>query len=108
MRAAVPDSTIRRCAMPRNLRALPDPVPSSPAHDGAISRAAATGRRELLVALRDSIAARLDEGVPPRDMASLSLRLVNITDEIAALDARENGDDVGTAAAAPDAAWPAS
>ncbi|UNX54093.1 hypothetical protein MF406_14245 [Georgenia sp. TF02-10] len=88
----------------RNLRALPAPEPPG----GAISKAAASSRRDLLVALRDSIAARLDEGVPPRDMASLSLRLVNIVDEIAALDAEENGDDVGSAAGTPDAAWPAS
>jgi len=92
----------------RSLRAVPDPEPTHTAPDGVIGRAAATGRRELLVALRDSIAARLDEGVPPRDMASLSLRLVNIADEIAALDAEENGDDVGSAAAIPDSVWPAS
>ena len=89
------------------LRAVSNPEPS-PTYDGTISAAAATGRRELLVALRDSIASRLDEGVPPRDMASLSLRLVNLADEIDALDAKENGDDVGAAAATPDAAWPAS
>lgn len=91
-----------------NLRALPTPEPVSDVPEGTIGRAAASGRRELLVALRDAIAARLDEGVPPRDMASLSLRLVNLTDELAALDAKENGDNVGSAAATPDAAWPAS
>ncbi|QCB95251.1 hypothetical protein E5225_06845 [Cellulomonas shaoxiangyii] len=73
-----------------------------------MSRAAASSRRDLLVALRDKIAEQLDAGVPPRDMASLSLRLVNLADEIAALDAEENGDDIGSAAATPDAAWPAS
>lgn len=91
-----------------NLRAVPDPAPTPPRADGSIISAAAIGRRELLVALRDKIAARLDEGVPPRDLASLSLRLVNLVDEIAALDAKENGDDVGTAAGTPDAVWPAS
>jgi len=89
-----------------NLRAVRDPEPR--ASSGTIGTAAAEGRRELLVALRDKIAAQLDEGVPPRDLASLSLRLVNLVDEIAALDAKENGDDVGTAAETPDAAWPAS
>ncbi len=95
----------------RGLRAVPDPEPKpDPAReDGrAITSAAATGRRELLVALRDKIAGQIDEGVPPRDLASLSLRLIALADEIAALDAEENGDDVGTAAATPDAAWPAS
>lgn len=93
--------------MARSLRAVPDP-PTSPTSDGTILSAAAIGRRELLVALRDEIAGRLDDGVPPRDLASLSLRLVNLADEIAALDAKENGDDVGNAAGTPDAVWPAS
>lgn len=88
-------------------REVPTPPPSEQP-GGAIARAAASSRRDLLVALRDSIATKLDEGVPPRDMASLSLRLVNLADEIAALDAEASGDDVGSAAATPDAAWPAS
>ena len=90
-----------------NLRAVRDPDPVRPS-DGSIISAAAIGRRELLVALRDKVAGQIDEGVPPRDLASLSLRLVNLADEIAALDAKENGDNVGTAAGTPDAAWPAS
>lgn len=90
-----------------NLRAVRDPEPAR-ASSGTIATAAAEGRRELLVALRDEIAGRLDDGVPPRDLASLSLRLVNLADEIAALDAKENGDDVGNAAGTPDAVWPAS
>lgn len=90
-----------------NLRAVRDPEPAR-ALSGTIGTAAAAGRRELLVALRDTIAYQLDEGVAARDLASLSLRLVNLVDEIAALDAKENGDDVGTAAGTPDAAWPAS
>ncbi|WP_208012581.1 hypothetical protein [Cellulomonas shaoxiangyii] len=95
--------------MAARLRAVPDPEPTpTPEVGGAISRAAASSRRDLLVALRDKIAEQLDAGVPPRDMASLSLRLVNLADEIAALDAEENGDDIGSAAATPDAAWPAS
>lgn len=92
----------------RNLRAVPDPPTSRAVPDGSIISAAAIGRRELLVALRDKVAGQIDEGVPPRDLASLSLRLVNLADEIAALDAKENGDNVGTAAGTPDAAWPAS
>ena len=96
--------------MGARLRAVSDsesnPVPPSEV-GGAITRAAALSRRDLLVALRNTIAAQLDAGVPPRDMASLSLRLVNIADEIAALDVEENGDNIGSAAATPDAAWPA-
>ena len=95
--------------MAARLRAVPDAEPpTAPEPVGSITRAAASSRRDLLVALRDSIAKQLDAGVPPRDMASLSLRLVNIADEIAALDAEENGDNIGSAAATPDAAWPAS
>lgn len=97
--------------MAARLRAVPNPEPESvpqPEAGGAIARAAASSRRDLLVALRNSIAAQLDAGVPPRDMASLSLRLVHIADEIAALDVEENGDTIGSAAATPDAAWPAS
>lgn len=74
-----------------------------------ISDAAASGtERDLLVAMRDKIAADLDEGVPPRDLASLTKRLMEITREIKAIDAAENGDEVGDAAATPDEAWPAT
>lgn len=90
-----------------SLRAVPDPDPI-PDATGSITLAAAAGRRDLLAALRDKIAGQIDEGVPPRDLASLSLRLIALADEIAALDAKEDGDDVGSAAAIPDAAWPAS
>lgn len=65
-------------------------------------------RRDLLVAMRDLVARDLDEGVPARDLASLTKRLLEITKEIEAIDAAANGDDVGKAAAAPDAAWPAA
>ncbi|RSX53015.1 hypothetical protein [Bifidobacterium samirii] len=46
--------------------------------------------RRLLVALRNQIAAAIDEGVPPRDLASLSKRLVDINNEIRALDERDS------------------
>jgi hypothetical protein len=59
-------------------------------------------RRELLVALRDRIAADIDEGVAARDLASLSLRLLAITAELEELAAAEEGDDVADAASAPD------
>ena len=69
-------------------------------------KAAASGsRRELLEALRDKIAGEIDEGVPARDLASLSMRLLTITEQIAAIDAEESADDVGDAAATPDEKW---
>src|SRR5690554_6627900 len=73
----------------------------------SIKTAAGGTRRDLLVALRDKIAGELDEGVPARDLASLSLRLVNLSEQIAEIDAAEEGDDVGDAAATPDEPWPA-
>jgi len=52
--------------------------------------------------MRDRIANDLDEGVPARDLASLTKRLMEITREIATIDAEEKGDAVGHAAATPD------
>lgn len=69
--------------------------------------AADSSRRDLLVALRDQIAAAIDEGVPPRDLASLSLRLLAIAREVEEIDAALEGDDVGNAADTPDEPWPA-
>ena len=71
----------------------------------SIADAARGSSRELLEALRDRIAADLDEGVPARDLASLSKRLMDIRKEIEALDAEEEGDDIGDAAATPDEPW---
>lgn len=74
-----------------------------------IAEAAAKGsERDLLVAMRDQIATELDNGVPPRDLASLTKRLMEITREIKAIDASENGDDVGNAADTADEPWPAA
>lgn len=70
---------------------------------GSIASAASCGtRRDLLVAMRDRIAADLDEGVPARDLASLSKRLLEITKEIESIDAASSGDRVGKAAHTPD------
>ena len=52
---------------------------------------------ELLAALRDAIAEAIDAGVPARDLASLSRRLMEIRKEIAALDALEEKDGGGAA-----------
>lgn len=71
----------------------------------SVKGAASGSRRDLLVALRDKIASEIDEGVPARDLASLSMRLLTITEQIAEIDAAESGDDVGDAAATPDERW---
>lgn len=72
-----------------------------------VADAARHGRRALLEALRDQIANAIDDGVPARDLASLSRRLLEIERDLAALVADEEGDDIAEAAATPDAPWPA-
>lgn len=67
-----------------------------------VSVAARGSRRELLVALRDNISGAIDEGVPARDLASLSLRLVKIAGELEELDAAAKETRVAVAAATPD------
>lgn len=72
----------------------------------SIAEAASNGSRyDLLAAMRDRIALELDEGVPARDLASLTRRLLEITKEIEAIDAEASGDDIGRAAAQPDEPW---
>lgn len=74
----------------------------------ATVKAAAEGgsRRELLVALRARIAADIDnKNTPPRDLAALSRRLLEIARDIEALDAAERSDDIGDAASTPDEEW---
>lgn len=95
--------------MPRALRVAETPEQAPPRTPQTVSDAASNGSRmDLLAAMRDLIAADLDKGVPARDLASLTKRLLEITKEIEAIHAATSGDDVGAAAATPDAAWPAS
>ena len=86
-------------ARPTPLRAV------APAPSGAVKAAAGASRIDLLRALRDDIAGRIDEGVPARDLASLSKRLLDISAELEDLEVAADGDDVSTAAATPDEAW---
>ena len=69
----------------------------------AVTEAARLGRRELLVALRDKIAGELDSGVPARELASLSRRLVDIADQLEFLDVAADG--IAAAARTPDEMW---
>lgn len=100
--------------MAAQLRAVADQPggkPKAPARrrTPSIGTAAKSGdRRRLLAALRDAIARELDAGVPPRDLAALSKRIVDISNEIAEIDAEVEGDDVAHAAATPDEVWPVS
>lgn len=72
----------------KKLRAV---APDEKAPPKTITEAASKGtHRELLVAMRDRIAKTVeDEKCPPRDLASLTLRLAKIAEEIKALDHRE-------------------
>jgi len=68
-----------------------------------VESAASVGRRELLEALRDKIAAELDSGVPARELASLSRRLVDISEALELVDMAADG--ITAAALTPDEAW---
>ena len=70
-----------------------------------IASAAQAGRVEMLRALRDNIAEQLDDGVPPRDLASLSRRLIDIDAELRGAEAQTGGDPIAEAAATPPQAW---
>lgn len=69
-----------------------------------VSEAARSGsERDLLVAMRDRIAdAITDPDCPRRELASLTLRLSNITRELAVLDSAAGADDLGEAMGTPD------
>lgn len=77
-----------------SLRAV---APDEKAPPKSVTDAARSGtHRELLVAMRDRIAKTVeDPKCPPRDLASLSLRLTQIAKDIEALDLieREGGGD---------------
>lgn len=80
----------------------------APARRKSITEAAETGTvREQLIALRSRVAATVeDPSCPPRDLAALSRRLMELTKEIEAIEAREaeEADEVG---ATPDDEWEA-
>jgi hypothetical protein len=87
----------------RNLRAVTATDIPEPRY--TITEAAEKGTlRQQMVALRERIAVTVeDPDCPPRDLASLSRRLLEITKEIEAIDARSREDDDGEAA--PDEQW---
>lgn len=69
-----------------------------------VAEAAQGGSRlDLLVALRDRIAVAVaDPDCPKRDLSSLSLRLVQLTEEIESAKASAGEDDLGAAISTPD------
>ena len=95
-------------AVKKEASVVPIASKRKPAGPPSIREAAAGTERGLLVALRDKIAADLDDGVPARDLASLSKRLMEIQRDIKSIDAESEGDDVGEAAATPDESFSTS
>lgn len=97
-----------RKASPLRVVAQDDPGPARKTAMTVKAAADSGQRRELLVALRARIATDIDNpNTPPRDLAALSRRLLEIAKEIESLDADARGDDVGRAADTPDEAWTA-
>lgn len=70
----------------------------------SVASASEKDERSLLVALQGVIAQQIDEGVPPRDLASLSRRLIEIRREIATIDAQKEKDGGGVVDT-PDDEW---
>lgn len=63
--------------------------------------------KDQLIALRERVAKTVDDpNCPPRDLAALSRRLIEIGREIAAIEAQE-AEDAGGAETTPDAEWEA-
>lgn len=75
----------------------------------SVQQAAATGdHRALLVAMRERIARTVsDPDCPPRDLASLTRRLQDISKEIEALDLRAKEEGADAADVAEDEEWSA-
>ena len=75
----------------------------------SVEKAAATGNhRSLLVAMRERIARTVsDPDCPPRDLASLTRRLQDISKEIEALDLRAKEEGADAADVAADEEWTA-
>lgn len=92
---------------PSRLKVVTDKTPRTPRLPATVKTAADKGsRRELLVALRSRIAVDIDNpNTPPRDLAALSRRLLEIVKEIEALDAESRTDDIGQAAGTADEQW---
>ena len=91
----------------RGLRAVGEGEAAEPVRKLSITEAAERGtQRELLSAMVDEGARLLQIGCSPRDFASISKRVMDMTREIEALDARA-AEDADDGRATPDDAWTA-
>lgn len=66
---------------------MPEPDAPAPQTHSGVESATEQGHLELMIALRKSIASRIDEGIAARDLAALSRRLIEIDREIRQLTA---------------------
>lgn len=84
-----------------------DEKPAAKTKAKTITQAAADGtKRELLVAMRDRIAKSVeDPKCPPRDLASLSRRLMELAKEIEALEPEDGAGDGSSDGETPDEAF---
>lgn len=94
----------------RKLEAVPDDFKSNQGEEAVeapqtITSAAESSHRDLLVALRTTVAKQIDEGPPAHALDKLVRIIRELNHEIAELDSVEEGDDVSDAAETPDEAW---
>lgn len=84
-----------------------DTPPVKPAAPMTAAEAALNGSpRDLLETLLRVVCEQIDFGVPPRDLASLSKRAMELRDELAKLATAEDGDTIADAADEADTPWP--
>lgn len=82
--------------MPRN-------SPSAGTPKTIVEAASSGTRRDVLVALRTRIAESVaDPETPPRDLAALSKRLIEVMNDIDIIDKKLGDDELGRAADTPD------
>lgn len=91
-----------------SLRAVPDGARATPKRQKTVTQAADKGTpRELLVAMKARVADAVENpNTPARDLAALTKRLMEITREIEAIDARA-AEEAESAGATPDDKWEA-
>lgn len=87
----------------------PDEAAEVPKKKHTVASAAAEGtRRDLLVAMRDRIAMTVaDPNTSPRDLAALTRRLIEVANDIEALDLALEEEARADAGPATDEAWDA-
>lgn len=87
----------------------PTAVPKDAPKPTTVEQATEGSRRDVLVAQRARLAKAVDSpATSPRDLAPLSRQLLQIDEEIRAIDAAASKDGLRGAAATPDDDWDAS